>query len=220
MNNNIEISNKHIVEYITDMLNTFKCEKTVIRKFRYHHTTKYKDAPSVCEKGVLTLRELNELGLRNDSQELLKIMNDTNSHINGIDGISLAVVGLKDLSRNEFEYNPYNPTVVDFIISSDIKARRSASHYGNEFISDRSIPLDKIVSVDLRILELIKESQELGLKLPNTDLVEKYNYMIDMAIALQNNGYDIPLREMSGIDTFTIDTDKASTASKILIKKR
>ncbi|MBR3140629.1 MAG: hypothetical protein IKF11_07180, partial [Methanobrevibacter sp.] len=106
------------------MISTFRTAKILyVENAKYHHTTKYKDASSVCKYGILTLEDLNKRGIRNDSPEFIRRMDDIDSHINGADGISLAVVGLKDLTRDEFEYNPFEPTRVDFLVSSDVRAR-------------------------------------------------------------------------------------------------
>ena len=211
----IELDDEHLIEYITDMISTFRTNVLHVQNARYHHTTKYKDAPSVCKHGILTLEDLNRWGIRNDSPEFIRRMDDIDSHINGADGISLAVVGLTDLTRDEFEYNPFEPTRVDFLVSSDVQARRNAKHYGNEFIHTGSINLAEIESVDVRILELIRKSQEIGIGIPHSLLINIYNYLIEISIALANNGYNIPLREMSEYEGYKIDIEKASKADKI-----
>ena len=213
-----QIDDEHLIEYITDMISTFRLQKLYVRNARYHHNTKYKDAPSVCKYGILTLEDLNRWGIRKDSLEFIKVMDDIDSHINGADGISLAVVGLPDIYPDEHEYNPYEPTKVDFIVSSDVRARRVSTHYGNEFIHTGSIGLSEMEAVDVRILELIRKSQEIGIGIPHCLLIEIYNYLIEISKALINNGYNIPLREMSEYDGFKLDIEKASNSPKILRK--
>ena len=215
----IELDDEHLIEYITDMICTFRAKILHVQNARYHHTTRYRDASSLCRHGILTLEDLNKRGIRNDSPEFIRRMDDIDSHINGADGISLAVVGLTDLYPDEFEYNPYEPTKVDFLISSDVKARRVTSHYGNEFIHNGSIDLIDFESVDVRILELILKSQETGLKLPRDTLIEIYNYLIEMSKELANNGYNIPLREMSEKEGYRLDISKISQSPKIKIKQ-
>ena len=214
----IKIEQEFLIEYVTDMLSTYQISDIGIDNAKYHHTTKYKDAPSVCEHGILTLVDQNKQGIRNDSEDFIKKMNDTDSHINGANGVSLAVVGLKDLTRDEFEYNPFEPTKVDFLVSSDIKVRRDAKHYGNEFICSQSIGLDKIRSVDVRIFDLINKASQTGIKIPNDLLIEIYNYLIEISKALVSNGHDIPLREMSEYGSMNIDVEKVSKALKIYQK--
>lgn len=215
MSNNIILDDEHLIEYITDMISTFRINKLYVQNARYHHTTKYKDASSVCKHGILTLEDLNRWGIRNDSPEFIRVMDDIDSHINGADGISLAVVGLPDIYPHEHEYNPYEPTRVDFLVSSDVQARRVSTHYGNEFIHTGSIDLAAIESVDIRILELIRKSQEIGIGIPHCLLIEIYNYLIDISLALIENGYNIPLREMSESDGYRLDIEKASKTQKI-----
>lgn len=141
-------------------------------------------------------------------------MDDTDSHVNGIDSISLSVVGLTDLYRDEFEYDPYNPTQVDFNISSDVKAHRLTTHYGNEFLCNDSISIDKLRSVDIRLLELIKLSEK-GYSI--RDIIDKYNCLKDIALAIKQSNLDIPFREMSS-DNLTMDIDKVSVTPKLILK--
>lgn len=217
----IELDDEHLIEYIADMISTFRTAKILyVENAKYHHTTKYKDASSVCKYGILTLEDLNKRGIRNDSPEFIRRMDDIDSHINGADGISLAVVGLKDLTRDEFEYNPFEPTRVDFLVSSDVRARRNAKHYGNEFIHNGSIALEKLKSVDIRILELVLKSLEINIKLPRDVLIEIYNYLIEIAKELADNGYDIPLREMSEKNGYLLDISKISQSQKIKVIKK
>ena len=103
------------------------------------------------------MEDIKKLGIKEYTPELLEIMKDTESHINGIDAISLAIVGLDDLYPNEDEFNPYSPETVDFLIDSQVQASRSAIHYGNEYLAKESIALDNIKSADIRLLEYISE---------------------------------------------------------------
>lgn len=207
--NKILLEEKYILEYIKDILNDLRLKSTNISD-KYHHNSSYKDASSICRYGILSLNDLNKLGITNYTKEFLEKMNDTESHINGNNKVSLSVVGLNDLYKDEFEYIPFDSNLVDFIVSSEIKACRSAIHYGNEFLSD-SINIDKIKSVDIRLLQLIEQN--------NTDLksiIEKYNYLKDIALAIKDSKLDIPLREMSS--NFDIDIDKLSNNPKVLKK--
>ena len=88
-----------------------------------------------CTKKPLTLDD-----------EMIKTMDDLDSHANGSESISLAVVGLDDLNPDEFEYDPFSEKQVDILITSDIVARRVTTNYGNEFLSDKSIDVDKLAT--------------------------------------------------------------------------
>lgn len=132
-------------------------KKDILDESLYHHNVSYSDTPSVIKNGVLSLREQNKRGITNYSEEKIKVLDDTESHINGIDGISLSVVGLNDLMKDEEEYNPFNSRCVDIVISKDIKAYRNSSHYGNEYIADRIILPDKFKAIDIRLLLYIQE---------------------------------------------------------------
>lgn len=126
----------------------------------------------------------------------------------------------KDLYPNEYEYNPFTPSKVDFLVSNDIKAGRSAIHYGNEFLSYSSISADKLRSVDIRLLKMI-ELMSTGASVDNcsvTDIVEKYNYLKEVALAILHSQLDIPLRETSYHDNSLIDIEKLSSGPKLVLK--
>ena len=181
--NKIEIDERDIIDFIFDTLYSSKISLESLENARFHHNTNYKNAPLVCIYGIMPLLELNKIGIRNDSEELLKKMEDTESHINGNDGISLAVLGLKDLYSYEDEYNPLDPHVVDFIISGNIKAHRNTLHYGNEYIYYGSIEPKNILSLDFRLFEYIslKENKHVS----RNKLIEMYNYLLESAIIIK-----------------------------------
>ena len=165
----------------------------------------------------MPLLKLNKIGIRNDSEELLKKMDDTESHINGNDGISLAVIGLTDLYDYEDEYNPLEPHVVDFIISSNIKAHRNTLHYGNEYIHYGSIESKNILSLDFRILEYI--SLKGNKQVSRNKLIEMYNSLLESAIIIKQLELGLLLREMSLNNSFGIDIDKFSKSNSLILKK-
>lgn len=210
----ILIEEKNSLEYITDMMSSFKIKSIEVNNAKFHHNTSYKTTSLILRYGILSLSEINKLGLRKYSKEFLDRMSDTDSHINGIDEISLSVVGLKDLDPKKFEYNPYNPSVVDLVISSDIKARRSTNHYDNEFLCLDSISNDKIKSVDVRLIKLIEKSKNTD---SIKDIIEKYNLLRDIAQSIKELNLEMPLRDMSN-ENLTIDIDKASKAPKLILK--
>jgi len=129
------LEKRYVLEYIRDTLNDLKQGRTGVDNARYNHNSDYSSASNIIRFGILSFLEQNRLGLRNDSPEFLQTMNDEESHINGINGISLSVVGLTDLYPNEDEYDPRRPHSVNFLVSSDIKTDRKAYHFGNEFIA-------------------------------------------------------------------------------------
>lgn len=218
--NTILLEERYILEYIRDILHSYKSGSYDVNNAKYHHNTEYCDAPSVCTYGILTMRDLKKYGIKNYTDEFLEKMSDIESHINGSDAVSLAIVGLKDLYLNEYEYNPFIPSKVDFLVSNDINAGRFAIHYGNEFLSYSSISVDKLRSVDIRILKMI-ELMNIGAAVDNcsiTDIVEKYNYLKDVALAILHSQLDIPLRETSYNDNYLIDIEKISSGPKLVLK--
>lgn len=155
--NEIVIDEEFVLEYIREMIHDASLELAPIKQARYHHNTGYCNAPSSCKYGILTANDLKQLKIRDFTEEDMKKLADTDLHINGVDSVSLSVVGLQDLYPNEYEYNPFLPYKVDFLVSSDIQAYRSSIHYGNEFLAFRGIKTEKLRSVDIRLLELIKD---------------------------------------------------------------
>lgn len=206
------IEEKNIYEYIKDVLNSLKMKLTQIDDKDYHHNTKYEVGSSIIEHGILSLNDLYKLKLIKCSEDKLKLMADTDSHINGNDGISLSAVGLKDLYKDEEEYDPFYHSHLDFLVTRNIMAYRSTNHYGNEFISYNKISPNELTSLDIRLLKHIKESQDIE------NIIKKYNYLIDIANKIINNNLSIPIREMSNSEGFDIDINKLSKNQKIYIK--
>lgn len=201
---------------IKDILEDCLIRNMIIDDYLYHHNVSYKNTPSVVQNGILSLREQNERGITNYSEETLQRLDDTSSHINGVDGISLSVVGLDDLSKNEDEYDPFNSNYVDILISKDIKVMRNSKHYGNEFIANKIILPDKFRSVDIRILMFIKEllnKEDVTIDDINK-LIDKYNSLRKIANELVLTGNLVPIREMS-YDNILLDTYKLSNAPRI-----
>lgn len=217
----IILEEKYILEYIRDIISDARIGSSVVNNAKYHHNTDYQDAPSVCRYGILSMLDLKKFGIKDYSEEILKLMNDIESHINGNYGVSLAVVGLTDLYPNEDEYDPYIPTKVDFLVSSNLNAYRSSERYGNEFISSKSIGVDQIRSIDIRILKLLElTTQRSHLNIYSIQkTIEEYNCIKDIALAMKETQLDIPLREMSYQDNTTLDIDRLSDIPKLILKK-
>lgn len=214
--NEISLEKKYILEYIKDILNDTKLKIKDIDNAKYHHCTSYQDATSVLKMGILSMQEIKELGIKDYNQELLEIMKDTSSHINGIDTVSLSIAGLDDLYPNEDEFNPFSPENVDFLIDSNVKASRCSIHYGNEYLAKEKITQDKIKSVDIRLLNYINKIDTFSFY--STELaIKKYNCIKSIAQTLKQLKQEIPLREMSS-ESFTIDLDKASKLPKLSLK--
>ena len=220
--NIISLEEKYILEYIKDIFNDFKIGISTIECAKYHHNASYHDASSICQYGILTLLDLKKIGIKNYDDDVIEKMNDIESHINGNDSVSLSVVGLKDLYRNEDEYDPFTPSQVDFLVSSEIKTRRSSIHYGNEFLYYGSIGIEKLRSVDIRLLKLIEliENGFSSNKMTIQNVVEKYNYLKIIALTMKKYQLDIPLREMSYHDNSSVDIDMMSSTPKLILKKQ
>lgn len=213
----ISLEKKYITEYIKSTLTDLKIKTVEVENAKYHHNSNYDDVPFIIKHGILSPIELNRLGIKKYSDDTLKLMNDTESHINGNNAISLSVTGLTDIYHNEEVYDPFSPTNVDFLISSDIPVKRSTLHYGNEYLSYQKITIDKIKALDIRLLTLIEKIEDNKSYYTIESLIKKYNTLKEIAISIKRTKLDIPLRENSKTN-ITLDIDKLSTIPKLTLK--
>ena len=218
----ILLKSEHALDFVESSINSCLTTPLVVSDDKFHHNTKYKDAVSIIKNGILSPSELNKLGVAGYSDDIVQAMSDIESHANGSESISLAVVGLDDISPDEFEYDPFSERYVDFLITSDIRARRVSTNYGNEFLSDISIDTDKFRAIDIRLLSLIQTIRE-NTNTERTsssvgELIDNYNKLRDMAKLLRERKLGVPLREMSSEEELAIDIEKISSMPKVKIK--
>ncbi len=211
----IYVQKENVLNYILELLNIYKGETIKLENARYHHNTDYKDGKNVVENGILTLQSLSDKGLMELSKEQLKIMDDTSSHINGINGVSLAVVGLKDLYRDEFEYDPFDDSKLDIIVDSSLHARRTSTNYGNEYIADGDIDVSYIRAIDIRLEECLNKILNTEDEKIIIEMVERFNYLIEIASSLINS--NILLREASFEQYKVLDKENIAKLNKITI---
>lgn len=211
----IYVQKENVLNYILELLNIYKGETIKLENARYHHNTDYKDGKNVVENGILTLQSLSDKGLMELSKEQLKIMDDTSSHINGINGVSLAVVGLKDLYRDEFEYDPFDDSKLDIIVDTSLHARRTSTNYGNEYIADGNIDVSYIRAIDIRLEECINKVLNTENEKTIIEVVERFNYLIEIASSLINS--NILLREASFEQYKVLDKENIAKLNKITI---
>lgn len=216
------LDERHVLDYVEDNIISCLSERVEVYDDKFHHNTKYKDALSIIKNGILSPSELSKLGIDVYSDEILSMMSDIESHANGSDSISLAVVGLTDLKPDEFEYDPFSEKLVDFIITSDITARRVTTNYGNEYLTDDSICTDKFKAIDIRLLSFVNSIREErnveSFSSSVNELIENYNKLRDMARLLKDMKLSIPLREMSFYDNTALDIDKMYDMPKVKVK--
>ena len=212
------IREKYALEYIKDILSTYSYALKNVDDAKYHHNAPYKDARFIIKYGILSMEEINKLGIKSYSEEDLNLMDDIESHVNGKDGVSLSIVGLTDLYKDEEEYNPFMPNVVDFLIDNNIKAFRNTIHYGNEFVSEGKITSDKIKSADIRLVKYIDSLPKKD-NIDIIDVVNKYNNLILMSKEIVSSKKDIQIREMSEGVNRKIDVEKMSEMPRLLMIK-
>ena len=216
------LESRYALDYVENSISNCLTSSTIILDDKFHHNTKYKDALSIIKNGILSPSELNKLGIEGYSDEIIESMSDIESHANGSDSISLAVVGLEDVMPDEFEYDPFSEKHVDILITSDIVARRVSTNYANEYLSDNSIDTDKFRAIDVRLLSFVQTIRERtsGEKINDSvsELIDNYNKLRDMAKLLKDTKLRVPLREMSNNDGIELDIEKISTMPKVKIK--
>ena len=214
------VEEKYIIEYIKDMINSARLNKSVdVKDYKYHHNTKYQYTPSCLTHGILSQKELAKLNGEELTEEQLYKLHDE-GHVNGSEDISLSIPNLDDLYLGESEYNPFTSIVTDILISKNVKARRFSNNYGNEFLTKDRIPKEEFRSVDFRLLKYIIEFQN-G-KILHISKEEAINNMILYynslrLIAEKMKTMDIPFREMSE-ENITLDIDKVSKNKELILK--
>ena len=148
----------------------------------------------------------------------MALSDDISSHVNGI---SLSVVGLTDLYKDEDEYDPFIPIYVDFIISSDVVAYRNTTNYGNEFVSMSHISNRFIRAVDFRLLTLINELLDSKLE-GNTEKVNmilaKFNALTKVCENMKKANLDAYVRELSLKESF-LDYEKLAKNPYLKLKR-
>lgn len=218
--NEVIIKEKYILEYIRNML--YACSYAIKNiddnAYQYHHNTAYEYAPSIIKYGILSIEELNSLGIRSYSKDYLKFIDDIESHVNGKDGISLSITGLTDLYKDEDEYDPCQSNIVDFLVDENIKTVRNTTHYGNEFISENKISNDRIISADIRIINYINNLSEKDGK-AIFSVINKYNQIIMMSKEILRHNRNMQMREMSEGVNRKIDVEKMSEMPRLLMIK-
>lgn len=204
--NKIEVEEKYILQHIKDSLLSVSYSKINTIEDIYHHNTNYNNLKSVLENGLLNLESQKKQKIRCLQDNEMNLLSDIESHVNGVDGISLSVMNLTDLYRDELEYNPYDESLVDIIISDKIKAVRNCINYGNEFICYHTITQDMMKSVDIRLIDYINKLKNREYKLNN--LINNYNSIIEASKIILDRKLNLQLREMSNNEVFNLDIQK------------
>lgn len=215
------LESKEVLEYIRDMLLSSRIKSIDPKEYYYHHNTSYKNTISVIKYGILSKERLAKLEKTVLTERERNLFGDIEAHVNGYDYVSLSVVNLTDLYRDEDEYDPFNSNFTDILISKNIETHRSSTHYGNEFLSPHKVDSSNFRSVDLRILKLIStyERDMLTNEMKIQNLINRYNYISEIAVALQNSEHEIILREMTK-ENVTLDIDKIASNPKLELIRR
>lgn len=198
---NIEkVEAKNLEEFIKDTINDAKMINVKPKDAKFHHNTSYKRTPELIRSGIKSVQEKINNGELSLTPEQIKNRQDEN-YVNGMDYISLSVAGLDDLYPNEVEYDPFKATETDILIANSIKASRTTTNYGNEFLATGIILPSEFRAIDFRIFKLIEKSKlnngnkTYDEKLEN--IVKSFNYLKEIANAMIESKLYVPLREMS-----------------------
>lgn len=219
------INESEVEKFVKKIINSAKTQPVNVENALYHHNTKYEYAPFNIRNGLMSVMMLQKYGRVNYTEEQLSAFENDCYNVNGIYCISLSKVGLDDKYReDEDEYDPLTGMYPDFLISSEVFARRKYKNYFNEFVADDIILPEHFKAIDTRLIRICNDeekrfrfnSREEKLRI----LKENYNQLSEIAKAMKETGLNIPLREMSYEDNMALDIDKVSKFPKIsLIKK-
>lgn len=86
------------------------------------------------------------------------------------------------------------------------------------FLNFHSIKKEELRSIDIRLLKLIQIKKLYINYSTILSVLKKYNYLRKIAIEMQKQSLNIPLREMSETGIFELDIDKLSSQPKLVLK--
>ncbi len=193
----IYLEKNDILTYITLMINDSLAGNCNVGDTRYRHSTDFKHVLKILNHGILSLEKQDELRIKELSKEEKRNLSDCESHINGLDNVSIydSNEDTSDFYSHEMLYE--NKTSPEFVISSDVKSRRCGIFYGNERLVQDQIPLDKIRSFDIKFLASMDENLNHGNPISIEKLVSDYNYLMDICKMYVDKDVNIPFRETS-----------------------
>lgn len=205
------MSKEELYEYVRDSFNKISIDPIDINSNDYwHHNTTYQNTPLVMQYGILSLKQLNAMKLKNLTEKEMIIMDDTSSHINGINGVSLSKK-VYDLSPKEAEYDPQSMESVDIMIDSSVVAMRDSTNYGNEYICYNPISPKTFKTIDIRLLKLLTSTY---CHVSTKEMIQRYNFLRDIAIEIKRLRLPISLRDMS-CEQINLNIDELTKIKKI-----
>ena len=213
--------------------NIYSCvvEPIKIEDTKFHHQINIKRVPDAIEYGLLSKKKyVEKVENRKLTEKEIFIFND-DCHVNGLDHISISTMDLDlhQMSKKEELWGTYNTTDPDIIVSKDVKSRKVTVNYFNEFLVEDEIPTDMFNCIDVRILRIIDHTS-LSLKCATREdrinyLLEYYEGIRKIALALKEKNLNIPLREVSEINklgeddkALTLDINKVIEMPRLILK--
>lgn len=221
----MEVNRDDVYKVIKENIHSCVTKKIELDDFKYHHNLSSKNVPTVLQHGLLSKKnQVERLENRKLTQNELFLFSD-DSHVNGIDYISVS--NMQDdfsmMSENEIYYNAYFTNNPDIIVSKEIKAHRSAITYFNEFIIEGEIPVSMFKCINVRILKFIESKLSKNNSVLNEEEIQKileyYRDIRNIAIIMEKNNMNIPLKEASYITCVEEENTKSLTLDLIKVKK-
>lgn len=204
-----------IFEFVKDNLYSCRTAFTTVNDAKFHHNIGYKHVPSAVKHGILSYYHQKKIIENREltPEELYRCGDDY--HVNGTSFISLSTfdIDMDDVYENEWLYDYRKSSGADILVSSDVKARRDATNYANEFLVAGIIPTKHFRAVDLRLLGTKSIDEENRIK----RIINNYNCLRSIAVSLLENKIDIPLRERS-IEDFDLDIEKVKKLPELRVK--
>lgn len=213
--------------------NIYSCVVTprIVEDTKFHHEIDIKQLPNAINYGLLSKRNyVNIVENRQLTEEEIFIFSDE-CHVNGLDHVSISTMEMdfNKMYRNEDIWLTYSTVYPTIVVSKNVKAHMSTQNYFNEFIVENQIPVEMFNAIDVKILGIMSHGS-LRYKCETKEdrirfMLEYYEHLRDVALALKTKKLDIPIREVSDITdigqddkALTLDTEKIIELPKLLLK--
>lgn len=202
-----------------------------ITDVKFHHNISIREVPNILKYGLLSKKLKTSILENRELTEYEKNIYSDEFYVNGENYISLSSVeeNFCDMYKGEFIWDPYTKLSADIIINSDVKSYRNTTNYFNEYLVLDKVSTHMFNSIDVKIFKIFnskffsleKDTEEYKIKL----LIEYYEYLKYIAIAMKKNNINIPLREISSVTNkdeydkaLNLDYEKVIELPKIKIK--
>ena len=226
---NVNYDNVYAV--VKDAIYSCIIPQTKLDDTKFHHQLDIEKVPSAIEHGILSYKLYKKNVDKKELTEKEKYIFSDDSHVNGLDCISLSTmeIDLDKMYENEMLWGTYSTISPDIIVSKKVNPFHVTSNYYNEFLVSDMIPVEMFNSIDVRLLRIINYNfflKEQNLKENRVKILLKYYEGVrNIALEMKKQGLDIPLREVSSIKgvgeddkALTLDKDMVINLPKLILK--